>query len=431
MSPGPSSPAEEPTAAARAALDRGDPQAALTSLRLAFAADPGHAPAYQAAAACLRALDGADEAALFERALARSDDPEAYFDLGYHFVDVGHEALAVPFLERALALAPGDVEIAAELAVALAADRRPAEGFAALERLDLGRQFGPRYQHAWCALLANRPDVVRRFLDEARPNLAAPDADPAILGAVNELAECLARLETLSDPPPLVQHWHYVQYGAAILDLFEEPEVAGGRYVALWGSDQAVATSLAKLRTLLETLGRPPEQVLALPDRDSEILGRAAARLYDLPFEIGAEPSFARPGALVVAADNRLLADHPALREVQAGQTVFALNLHWLARAPITPDVAGLLTQRYSYPWGERYQVDPASRQVVPIPPDGRPPEAIAAQLAATPPAEDAGFAERLLFYRQHAAHLKGGEQGGERRLTFRKDSPVAGSYFA
>ncbi len=49
--------------------------------------------------------------------------------------------------------------------------------------------------------------------------------------------------------------------------------------------------------------------------------------------------------------------DHLRLRErallpVLPGQTMFALNLHWLHHGGVTPDIAGLLSQTLYLPWG-------------------------------------------------------------------------------
>jgi hypothetical protein len=431
------SPAEEHVAAAAARIET-EPSTALRGLKEAFRVDPGHAPAYRVAAECLRRLGGAQEAKLFERVLDRFDESEPFHRLGYHFVEADREDWAVPFLERALALAPGDARAAAELAVALAATFRPQDGRKVLAGIDqVGRfrgEFGLVHQYAWCSLLCNRPEGIRGFIESSRS--ALPGAAPlprrrvrAYLSMLDRLDECLTRLESLPDPELHVRAWHYIQYGAAILDYFEDTTVAGGRYVALWGSYAQVATILRRLQTFLTELDRYPKLVAGLPDRDSEIVGRAAAQILGLSLEPATQELLGRPDVLVVAANNRALGEHPLLREVQSGQTVFCASLNWTARASVTPDVAGLMSQYYELPWNGQLRLDPNSGKPERTPADDRPAAAIARDLAETPPEEDPAFSEVLAFYAKRAAYLKAGSPG-TRRLRFRKDSPVPASAF-
>jgi tetratricopeptide (TPR) repeat protein len=433
------SPAEEHLRSAQEAAEEGQDQEALRRLSFGFEADRTYQPLYQLAAACLRRLGGAAEAALFESALASFGEPRAFFALGYHFVDVGHNRLAIPFLERALELAPGNVGIALELAVALTAHFQPARAHELLSGLDLDDEFWPTYQRHWCALLCGESAGTEEFIALARAQLEEVEPEDEeervpLLQALDKLEECLGRLRAVQAPRQLIRDWHFIQYGSAILDYFDQRTaedglaVAGGRWVALWGSNAALAAILAKLRGLLEELGRVPELVLGLPDRDSQIVGRALAELLAIPFST-VSGDIARPHTLVVACDSRELRAYEELREVQPGQTVFALNLHWLAPCAICPDIVGVLSQVYYVPWGEQFRLDHASQQYQRTAPDERDAAVIAAEIVATPPEDDPGFEATLAFYRAHAAYLKGAQPGAI-RLPFWVDSPLPGSYF-
>jgi tetratricopeptide (TPR) repeat protein len=427
--------------AARQALDEGRPREALGHLTHGFGQDAGHRPLYALAATCLRRLGEDEEARLFEAALDDFHAAEPFYALGYHLVEGERYELALPFLERAHDLAPGRVDVALELAQTYTSRFRPQDARELLQRTGLRRDFWATYEFHWASLLCNRPQGVTDFVRDARATVAAAALDPgtrrSLDFALDKLEQVRARLVAFPAPRPRVQDWHFVQYGAAILDYFDDRtaagglEVAGGRWVALWGGEAHIAMVLHKLRDLLAALDRLPERVLGLPDRDAEIVGRAAALLLDRPYEAAPPEAVAQPHTLLVAADNRQLGDR-GLLPVLEGQTVFALNLHWLHRGGATPDVAGVLSQYFALPWsGGMIQVDPETRETVRPAPDTRPPGVIAGELAATPPEEDPRFEEILSFYVARAAYLPGGPRGGGTRLPFLPDSPVPGTYFS
>ena len=149
-----------------------------------------------------------------------------------------------------------------------------------------------------------------------------------------------------------------MQYGAAILDYMDERvgdgalEVAGGRYVYQSGGTDEVALILHKLRQFLQDVGQVPPVVWAVPERDSEVLGRALASLLGVPLVTGERPQGA---ALIVAADSKFLLqserDVEELGTVRPGQVVFAYTVNWVDAGNVTPDVAGLLSQMYVFPW--------------------------------------------------------------------------------
>ena len=437
------SPARSHFKAAQKAWADDDPRGALRELAQGLRVDAGHKPLYRLAAQCLRALEAAEEAHLVETVLAdfRSADP--FYALGDYYANDQNFELAIPILERAHALAPHRLDVALSLAQSYTARFSPQDAYDTLQRAGLQGDFWATYEFYWAALLCNRPPVgMTEFINDARLSIAHANLEVQqrdnLTYALDKLAQALARLQAFPDPRPLVQDWHFIQYGGAILDYFDDRtaddglSVAGGRWVSLWATSAHVAMLLDKLRQMLITLERRPQRIIALPDRDSEIIGCAAALLLDLPFELAVEEmgeSLAQPHSLLVAADHRRLREK-ALLLVLPGQTIFALNLHWLHHGGVTPDIAGLLSQALYLPWDGALQVDPETRQLTHTAPDARPAEVIAQELAATEPERDAHFDETLAFYRARAVYLKGGGRGGDLRLPFHADSPVPGSFF-
>jgi hypothetical protein len=188
---------------------------------------------------------------------------------------------------------------------------------------------------------------------------------------------------------------------------------------------------LDKLRRLLTALHCVPDRVISLPDRDSEIIARAAASVLGVSFALAPPVALAQSHTLLVAADNRQIGDW-ALVPVLEGQAVFALNLHWLHRGGPTPDIAGVLSQSLILPWsGDQIQVDPETREISHPPADTRPAEIVARDLVAVEPEQDPHFEDTLDFYVERARFLKGGSAGGRARLPFYPDSPVPGTYFS
>lgn len=439
------SPARRYLKAAQKAWKAADPRGALRELAQGLRADAGHKPLYKLAAKCLRALEAEDEARLVEAVLADFHSADPFYALGDYYADDQNFALSIPILERAHALAPQRLDVALTLAQSYTSRFRPQDACAALQRAGLQDDFWATYEFYWAALLCNQHLTdIAEFVEAERAHVARADLEAELRDSLNyaldKLEQASARLQAFPPAsPPRIWDWHFIQYGGAILDYFDDREaedgltVAGGRWVALWASSAHVAMLLDKLGQLLTTLERAPQRVIALPDRDSEIIGRAAALLLDLPFDLAVEEmgeSLAQPHSLLVAADQRQLRDK-ALLPVLAGQTIFALNLHWLHHGGLTPDIAGVLTQALYLPWDSGTRVDWKTQQIVHTDPDTRPAEVIAQELAATEPKQDARFEETLAFYRARAAYLKGGERGGDLRLPFHCDSPVPGSYFA
>lgn len=444
------SPAQDDYEAAQALAAQNEPAKALSHLTGGFEKDAAFRPLYELAAQCLRDLSGEDEAVLFDAALADFQNHKPFFDLGYHFIDVDHYRLAVPFLERAHLLAPGDALVASELAIAYTHQFQPQRGRDALQDVYQTASFWAAYQYFWCCLLCNSDlDEIADFVADGRNALAESNLSEEDLqgpaAALDKMERCLERLLLLGEDlqPQLVRDWHFIQYGAALLDFFDDRtdenglQVAGGRYVALWGSLPSIAGILHKLVRFLEALDRKPERLLYLPERDSEIIGIALGTLLNLPPEEADETNIVGPDRLIVAADNRLLDDWRPLYLSFPNQTVFALNVHWTEDGSVTPDAGGLMTQTYYFPWrGEGITIDPETRETIPTPPDTRPSFEIAAELAATEGELDMGFdAEHLPFYVHLRDHLAGAPSitppSGERaRLRFNSDSPVPGAYF-
>jgi hypothetical protein len=208
-------------------------------------------------------------------------------------------------------------------------------------------------------------------------------------------------------------------------------KVAGGRYVALWPQYEKLSGILDKVSRFLDAIGRRPNRIVAVPNRNSEILGRALAIRMDLPFIAANASQMDLAKQVIVAADNRTLR-YPKLAVARQDQTLLAFNLNWLEDSPINPDVCGFMTQLCRFPWEEgAIRLDPDSSQMTENPADERPGEEIAVEIAESASEEDTHFETNLGYYQTHAIYLVGGAKGGLHRPPFRTDSPLRGAYFA
>ncbi len=174
-----------------------------------------------------------------------------------------------------------------------------------------------------------------------------------------------------------------------------------------------------------------------LPDRDSRILGLAAAEVLGLP----AEPFVpGRADTVVVAYDLDGLAAHDGgpeligeLFERAPGQVLHAQACCWTDPPAVTPDSAALLHQSVMAPWGEGLRLG-ADGGVERGPADDRPEAEIAAGITAADPTPDPGDgdgpADGDTEFAAFATAVRGTWLRGE-RARVRSAGPVPGSRFA
>ncbi|CAL9482412.1 hypothetical protein SUDANB121_03081 [Nocardiopsis dassonvillei] len=427
----------DPLAAAREALAQGEPSRAVLSLRPA--ADglplPGLVALVRDAS---RALGADGLAAAADALLDDTDGPKALYDFGYAAIEAGIPFVAVPALRRARGLAPDVLPILWELASALEDGHRHAEAADALRGWAGELPDWPgRYLIAFNSLAAG--DLAGA--GEALAGLPAPrdpDWEPA-RARVQAMAD---RAGAAAQAGPLdgsdLRGWHFALHGGVVAHLspfgFEEP--MRGRYAFVSDDYSYCRTGLERLRLVLEAAGRAPEGVMALPDRDSTVLGLAASRLLGLPL-LPVDP--ARPGALVVAYD--LDAADPELRaalfERPDGQILFEHAAGWVRPSGPAADVVTLLHQTAHRPWGERMRVaDPQNPGggVETVPADERPEAELAEEVLAAEPVtgengED-GPPDTVDVLTGFTGAVAGHWARGARRWRADTPGPVRSAYF-
>lgn len=332
-----------------------------------------------------------------ERVLAAGDDVEeqavALYEFGYECVEHGIAYLAVRPLREAAARKPGVIQIRTELAAACERSWAHRDAMAALREFDGELPWLARYQLAFNALLAgDLPTAEEEFAALPEPD----EEDREQYAPLREKVRAMlvrAAEAALTDGalgPKDLRGWQYALTGGVLLTVSPWGYDAGmtGRWAMVGDSYGACAEVLRRLRLVLAAKGLDPTTVSLLPDRDSQIMGLAAARYFGLP----AVPFEAdREDTLVVAYD--LNESEPeilaALRDRTAGQILFERATDWTDPPLAAADAIGFLRQAVREPWGSALRV--VEGEVTETDADARSAEEIAAELAAAEPESDEG----------------------------------------
>ncbi|MEU8527975.1 MULTISPECIES: tetratricopeptide repeat protein [Streptomyces] len=407
----------------RRGLDAGDVRTTVRALRAATDQHP--LPDLARLVERLARLVGFDDLATAAAACAaRPTDPDALHVFGRACKLRGLAFLAVPALREALRLDPDAPDTLIGLVFSLRAEGLHAEAVDVLLEREIDARLRQLLVHE--AILAGRVPLAREQFA-----LIPPDDRSAHLRGM------MARTDHVAPHSPLdeqdLRGWHFALTGGILASFSPYAWDAGmsGRWAYLGDSVELCRHGLHRLGVILAAAGLRPSSVSLLPDRDSEILGRAAALLFGLP-AVPYEPS--RADTLVVAyelgeVEPKLV---KTLRTRAPGQVLFEHASRWTDPAPVWADVSALLAQQVMRPWGEHHRYPDGAEPVL-VPADTRPAEEIAAEIvpaSAAPPSGD-GFTpadpdERLAEF---AAAVAGRWREGE-RIRLDPAGPVPSNRF-
>jgi hypothetical protein len=360
MTPGSTAAVEAACEKARALLAEGDAREAFTALRpvLGYPAMPEDAalgPALKVLSAIAAEIAGDHLSSLLGWAAGRLDDSDALYDAAYALYEQKLHDLAATLLMRADRAQPGSTTIVTELSANLEALLLHAHAAAVLRASGLCETDATcAYLYGYNALLSGDVEAARPVAQELR---GLADGSLAYMGAA--LSGMVARADALRGATPLdardLAGWHLVINGAVLLHLspYGFEEAMRGRYAYVTDTYARIREGLDRLALTLSTAQIPVTRVLSLPDRPSRIVARAAAELFDVPFQ-----DFPEGGdqgrALVVAYDLDCAASAGVLerlREHRPGQVLFAHASCWTDPFPYAPDVTTYLYQANVAPW--------------------------------------------------------------------------------
>jgi tetratricopeptide (TPR) repeat protein len=414
---------------------------ALQHLWKCFSTDNQYVDAYSLAAKILDEIGGEEEARLFQACAEQFGDANAFYDLGYHFVDAAQWEVATPFLERAFALNPTDLNMAYELSLALTARFQFERATEIIESVEFRNDFWLSYRLYFCNILQNREvNIAQQFVRSIREQIyllpQRTDDETFALQKLTELQEMIRRLESLYKTEPFeegkkfIRNIHFLQYGGAILDFMEEEnggrEVAGGRYVGIWFTKEIIANILAKLVLFLAKMEKQPSEILYVLDRDAEILAKVLAKKANIPANFLSQKNIHTKNALIIAKDAKDFHEFLQLVPLENEQITFALQLNWLESAAFCPDIVGVMAQYANPYWNGGRVVQ--NNQSFQIEADMRKTDMIAAEILEVAPAIDAYFESHLAFYEAQKSFLKCVQKNGV-RSHFTSDSPLGGRF--
>ena len=335
-----------------------------------------------------------------DRVLEMGDDPEeqafALYNFGYECIEYGIEFLAVRPLREAAERQPGVIQIRTELAAAYERSWRHRDAVATLRDFDGELPWLARYQLAFNTLLAG--DLVAAEEEfAALPEPEGEDRDE--LAPLREKVRTMlvrasaARLADGALGPKDLRGWQFALTGGVLLTVSPYGFDSGmnGRWAMVSDTYGACAEALRRLGVLLTARGLRPTTVSLLPDRDSQIVGLAAARYFDLP-AVPFAPE--RADTLIVAYDLNAVDPETlaALRDRRPGQILFERATKWTDPPAVAADAIGFLQQIVHEPWGSGIRV--VDGKAVDVEPDSRPVPEIVAELAAAEPYVDEGDGE-------------------------------------
>ncbi len=287
---------------------------------------------------------GAAVQATGPQAAAAPDDPAALYDLGHALVEAKRPDLAVAILAHAVERSPAKTAALAELAAALELQGRNREVVAVLDAHPALIAAEPllTYLRAFDAIVVADLDSARSLLPQLH---AATDQRYQFMAA--RLGSMLARADGLRSRGRLadddLRGWHFVLTGGVL--------VHDQRLDKTWDSAARVKGAVHDLALVLEALGLDLPALLHPPERNCELVARAAAALLDRPATkwYGGDEH----GLLVVYDARDLIPElRQALVQHRPGQPLYMRAAEHATEQPTAPDLLGYLYERNTSPWG-------------------------------------------------------------------------------
>jgi len=338
-------------------------------------------------------------------------------------------------LQKAHDLNPSDFNTAHDLAIVYARRFQIQKGIEVLERNNPTNDFWNYWFWLKLKVLSGDTNEVTKGLNQLKTVLDTVKNQEETAfprQKIEEIRELLARFNQVQAPRIHIQDWQFIQYGSIMLDFFEDTEdyVAGGRYVATWGSNQSIKELTNRLKIYLKAFNLDFEGIRYLEGRNSEIIGLATAKEMALSSKVY-NPEEDNKNCLIIAANSSDFNDYQELSKVKDGQLVFALNHSWLEAASITPDIIGFMSQSYYFPWdGGGFNLNMEKGKTEKTAPDKRRAAEIAEDIFQEKVEEQTDKA-KLNFYLNNRDYLKAiGSKVNNHRFNFMVESPVPGSFF-
>ncbi len=397
---------------AQAIAAQGDPASALQQLVFAFQTDVSSDLVLDTTCELLSGMARAanagesEELQLFEQLRANREEPTLYYQVGNRFFQLQQPFVARPFLTRARELVGTTVNEltqaidvdTAQVLMDLGAYQDAINAFHALNDTYGGLPIWLVLEMAECYALLRQSDEADEVYNIAPPEAA--DQFPGMESVREEVGDLLARVRDFEGVELMdLRDWHYVQTRGILIETNPDENVPGERFVFFQPSEEDVAYIVGVSAALLDHKGYTPSRLLWLGPA-SEPLARLFAQWWEIepenirPYQNGDNVESDVDISLLVLAhsyDVLTLEDEESfidLAQARSGLITFALDTRWTDRQPMTPDVAGFLSQACNLPWETRFLIDEETQSVTRVD-EERDAETIAAAVAAQFPDEE------------------------------------------
>lgn len=400
---------------------QGDPLTALQQMVFAFQTDVSSDLVLNTTidllngVAASQGVEQSDEQQLFEQLRDNRTEPGAYFAVGYRFFQLQQMRIAQPFLVKAHEMLGNQSnELSQASDMHLAQCNMDLGNYE--EAIQIFHSMNDKYGGLpiWLLLSMSECYALTRQIDEAEAvfQIAPPEAAAQFDGLEEvreEVGDLLARVRDFDEAEMGLRAWHYVQTRSILVETNPDETIPGERFVLFQPSEEDVAYVCSLVAAALDSRGYAPTKLLWLGD-NSEPLARIFAQWWEIaeanirPYQPGDNVEDEEELALLVMAhsyDVLSLPDEQAfidLAQARAGLITFALDLRWTERQPLTPDIAGFMTQICNLPWEDRYEAGPDGESMLQVA-ESRNPVEIATSVASQFPKEEEcdQYAEELM----------------------------------
>ncbi len=422
----PNSPAKEDWLVAKEQFEKGEYQNSLSTLIIGFKKDIYYRPLYDLSGNCLDKLGGTEESQLFLKAKDNLN-PETFKLLGNHFYNAEHYTLTRIFLEESFKKEK-DIEVANNLAIAYSRRFDTKKAQETLETVKNKFDFWTYWYYVKMKILNNDNEGTEQSIQELENAFDSNSNDENLIipkQKVIELRESYERLKIVATPEGTIRDWQFIQYGTIILDFFfsEDQYVAGGRHVASWGNSESIKSILAALSKLSKD--KKIDSIVYGNNRDSEIIGKILSNLSNIKNEVY-DTNKIYFNSLMLVSDSTGFNEFTNVEYITNNNITFSFNHNWLQANIICPDIIGLMSQSYTFPWnGGNFKMN-ENGITTRTEADDRSPEIIAKEISDC---EIKDITPIDKFYNKIINKLKMNQNYGH-RYNFMIESPVPGSYF-
>jgi hypothetical protein len=399
----------------------------------------------------LAGSSNSQELEIFRNIQNHREDPSAYQQAGHWFAQSQQFFVSFPFFRRAkelLADTKNELSQAVDMGIAQVLMSLGAYEQAVNTFHELNDAYGslPPWllmELAECYALLRQVDAADAVYQIAPPEAFDQFAEfPSLPMIREEVGDLLARVRDFEEVEDMeLCDWHYVQTRGILIEMNPNPDPgqeqiqqaengvapsaesdgaevqpkASGRFVYFAPSEEDIAYIVGVSAAFIDSKGYAPTRLLWLGE-SSEPLARLFAEWWEVDREsirdyrhgdntddegdlallvmahsydvglslpLGASESD-EPDALNQMAEEQFI----DLMQAKAGMITYALDLRWTERQPMTPDVAGFMTQQCSLPWETRFQVNEVDQSVVEIV-ESRSPDQIAQDIAKLFPSSE------------------------------------------